>query len=33
LWVAALLEYYYDPMYEFQLAKREGQVLSANVMR
>jgi tRNA 2-selenouridine synthase len=27
LWVAALLEYYYDPMYEFQLAKREGQVL------
>jgi tRNA 2-selenouridine synthase len=24
LWVAALLEYYYDPMYEFQLAKREG---------
>jgi tRNA 2-selenouridine synthase len=24
LWAAALLEYYYDPMYEFQLAKREG---------
>jgi tRNA 2-selenouridine synthase len=27
LWVAALLQQYYDPMYEYQLAKREGQVL------
>jgi tRNA 2-selenouridine synthase len=27
LWVAALLKQYYDPMYEYQLAKREGQVL------
>ena len=26
-WIALLLEHYYDPMYEYQLAKREGEVL------
>jgi tRNA 2-selenouridine synthase len=27
LWIATLLAQYYDPMYEYQLGKREGQVL------
>jgi tRNA 2-selenouridine synthase len=27
LWVAAVLEQYYDPMYEFHMAKRKDQVL------
>ena len=26
-WIAALLENYYDPMYEYQLRQREGQLL------
>jgi tRNA 2-selenouridine synthase len=26
-WIATLLEQYYDPMYEYQLAQREGKVL------
>ena len=26
-WIASLLEQYYDPMYEYQLAQREGEVL------
>lgn len=26
-WIAVLLEKYYDPMYEFQLAKRSGELL------
>ena len=26
-WIATLLEQYYDPMYEYQLAQREGEVL------
>lgn len=27
LWIATLLEQYYDPMYEYQLQQREGRVL------
>ncbi len=27
LWIAALLENYYDPMYEYQLRQREGPLL------
>ena len=26
-WIAFLLERYYDPMYEYQLARREGERL------
>jgi tRNA 2-selenouridine synthase len=27
LWIAQLLQHYYDPMYEFQLSKRTGKQL------
>ena len=26
-WISSLLEQYYDPMYEYQLGQREGEVL------
>ena len=32
-WIAALLEKYYDPMYDYQLSSREGKLFRGTASR